>query len=194
VFTPLLRSDATFGGIDFEHDMAKRTWVASGCVAGSRVDGSAQAIAATQRVSNHYFQRPDAADLNLTYDTTRTSMQGYTSELALQHQGPTFGSIAVKASSPGLELNDLGFQSRTGYTAVSTLIGRQDFKAGAHLNNWNAFVFENDAFNYGGKGIFHGYAARTNTTFLNLSPAGARLSVPADSTPEFQPTQPNKIV
>ncbi len=181
VFSPLLRSDATFGGIDFEHDMAKRAWIASGFVAGSRVAGSPHAIAATQRVSNHYFQRPDAAALGLSYDTTRTSMQGYISELALQRQGPTFGSIAVKASSPGLELNDLGFESRTGYSAVSTLIGRQDFKAGAHLSSWNAFVFENDAFNYGGRGIFHGYAARTNTTFLNLWTAGGGIIYTADS-------------
>ena len=181
VFAPFLRSDATFGGLDFEHDMAQRTWIASGFVAGSRVQGSPQSVAATQRVSNHYFQRPDAADLGLSYDTTQTSMQGYISEVALQHQGSTFGSIAVKTSSPGLELNDLGFQSRTGYSAVSTLIGQQDFKAGAHLRSWNAFVFQNDAFNYGGKGIFHGYAARVNGTFLNLWNASAGVTYTADA-------------
>ena len=176
VYAPFLRSDATFGGIDFEHDMAKRTWIASGFVAGSRVQGTPQAIAATQRVSNHYFQRPDAADLGLSYDTSRTSLQGYISELALQRSGPTFGSIAVKTSSPGLELNDLGFQSRTGYSSVSTIIGQSNFTAGQHLRNWNAFVFQNDAFNYGGKGIFHGYAARTNATFLNLWSAGGGVN------------------
>ena len=181
VFSPLLRSDATFGGIDFEHDMAKRTWIASGFVAGSRVQGSPQAIAATQRLSNHYFQRPDAGDLGLRYDTTRTALQGYISEVALAHQGPTFGSIAVKTSSPGLELNDLGFQGQTGYRSVSTIIGRQDFTAGAHLRSWNTFLYQNDAFNYGGKGIFHGYAAKVNGTFLNLWSAGAGLTYTADS-------------
>ena len=181
VFSPLLRSDATFGGIDFEHDMAKRTWIASGFVAGSRVQGSPPAIAATQRVSNHYFQRPDAADLNLNYDTTRTSMQGYISEVALQHQGATFGSIAVKTTSPGLELNDLGFQGQTGYRAVSTLIGRQDFTAGAHLRSWNGYVYQNDAFNFGGKGIFHGYNMRLNGTFLNLWSAGVGVRYTADA-------------
>lgn len=168
VFAPLLRSDATFGGIDFEHDMQNRTWITSGFLAGSLVKGSRQAIAATQRVSNHYFQRPDSADLGLSYDTTRTSLQGYIGEIALQKSGATFGSIAMKTSSPGLEINDLGFQSRTGYSAVSTIIGRQDFKAGRIFRNWNAFVFQNDAFNFGGKGIFHSYAGRTNGTFNNL--------------------------
>ncbi len=181
VFAPLLRSDATFGGVDFEHDMANRTWIASGFLAGSIVQGSDKAIAATQRVSNHYFHRPDAKDLGLTYDSTRTSLQGYIGEVALQKSGATWGSIAVKASSPGLELNDLGFQSRTGYTAISTIIGRQDFKAGRIFRNWNAFAFQNDAFNYGGRGIYHGYAVRANGTFNNLW--GASLGV--THSPDF---------
>jgi hypothetical protein len=167
-FAPLLRSDATFGGIDFEHDMAKRTWITSGFLAGSVVQGSEKAIALTQRASNHYFQRPDSAALNVHYDSTRTSLRGFISELALQKQGSTFGSIAVKTSSPALELNDLGFQSRTGYSAISTLIGRQSYTAGQHLRSWSAFVYQNDAFNYGGRAIFHGYAANGNATFLNL--------------------------
>ncbi|CAN5881690.1 hypothetical protein BH11GEM1_BH11GEM1_32960 [soil metagenome] len=181
VFAPLLRSDATFGGVDFEHDMAKRSWIASGFLAGSLVSGSERAIAATQRVSNHYFQRPDAADLGLSYDSTRTSLRGWIGEAALAKQGANFGSIAVKRSSPGLELNDLGFQSRTGYTAISTIVGHQDFTAGAHLRNWSWFAFQNDAFNYGGRGLFHGYAARANGTFLNLWSANVGVSHTLDN-------------
>ncbi len=167
LFAPLLRSDATFGGVDFEHDMAKRSWIVSGFAAGSRVNGSRQAIALTQRNSTHYFQRPDATSY-LTYDSTRTSLDGYVTELALQKNGANFGSIALKASSPGLELNDLGLQGRTGYTALSTLIGHQDFKAGAHLRSWSAVVYENDSWNYGGRDIFHGYAGQASGTFTNL--------------------------
>ena len=166
-FAPLLRSDATFGGVDFEHDMAKRSWIASGFLAGSTVKGSARAIALTQRTSTHYLQRPDSAALHLHYDSTRTSFNGYIGELALQKQGATLGSIAVKASSPGLELNDLGLQSRTGYRAISTLVGRQSYTAGTHLSNWSTFVYENDAFNYGNRPIFRTYAAGVNATFLN---------------------------
>ena len=181
VFAPLLRSDATFGGVDFEHDMAKRSWIASGFLAGSIVSGSERAIAATQRVSNHYFQRPDAADLGLTYDSTRTSLRGWIGEAALAKQGANFASIAVKRSSPGLELNDLGFQSRTGYTALSTIIGHQDFAAGAHLRSFSWFAYQNDAVNYGGRGIYHGYAARAHGTFLNLWSASAGVTRTLDS-------------
>ena len=181
VFAPLLRSDATFGGVDFEHDMAKRSWIVSGFLGGSVVRGSEKAIAATQRVSTHYFQRPDAAELGLRYDSTRTSLRGWIGEAALAKQGANFGSIAVKASSPGLELNDLGFLGRTGYTAVSTIVGHQDFTAGTHLRNFSWFAFQNDAFNYGGRGLFHGYAARANGTFLNLWSAGLGVSHTLDN-------------
>ncbi len=166
-FAPLLRSSATFGGVDFEHAMQKRRWIASGFLGGSLVRGSEGAIAATQRTSAHYFHRPDSALLNLSYDTTRTSLSGYIGEVALAKNGVTFASIALKTTSPGLELNDLGLQGRTGYSAISTLIGRRSNGAGTHLNNWSAYVYQNDAFNYGGRGIYHGYAASGNATFLN---------------------------
>ena len=166
VFAPVLRRAATVGGIDFEHDMAQRSWILSGFAAGSRVTGSRQAIAQTQCNSNHYFQRPDATDY-LTYDSTRTSMAGYIGEVTLAKNGPTFGSVAVKASSPGLELNDLGQQSRTGYKALSTLVGRSEYKAGRHLSSWTAVMFENDTWDYGGNAILHGYGAQGRTTFLN---------------------------
>jgi hypothetical protein len=162
----VLRSNATFGGVDFEHDMQKRTYVLSGFVAGSLVQGSEQAIARTQRTSNHYFQRPDAP--YLTYDSTRTSLRGYITEGAFQKNGTTFGSIAVKASSPGLELNDLGFQSRTGYKALSTLIGRQSYTAGTTFRSWSAFVYQNDTWNYGDRPVYHGYAGRASGTFRNF--------------------------
>ncbi|HEX2781355.1 MAG TPA: DUF5916 domain-containing protein, partial [Gemmatimonadaceae bacterium] len=34
--------------------------------------------------------------------------------------------------------------------------------------NWNAFVFQNDAFNWGGRPVFHGYSARTNATLKSF--------------------------
>lgn len=179
-FSSLLRSNATFGGLDFEHDMMKRRWVASGFVGGSLVQGSQQAIAATQRTSAHYFQRPDSSELNLSYDTTLTSLKGMIGEVALAKNGDTFGSIAVKTSSPGLELNDLGLQGRTGYSALSTLIGRQSFTAGKHLNSWSAFVYQNDTWNYGGRAIFHGYAANGNATWNNQWGGNAGFSYSPD--------------
>jgi hypothetical protein len=130
------------------------------------VRGSERAIAATQRNATHNFARPDAR--YLTYDSTRTSLGGYITEVALQKNGSVFGSVALKATSPGLELNDLGFQSRTGFRAVSTLLGKQSYTANKRFRDWSAFVYQNDVWNYGDRPIYHGYAGQANATFLNF--------------------------
>jgi hypothetical protein len=67
-----------------------------------------------------------------------------------------------------LEVNDLGFQSITDYRSISTLIGQQDYTAGAHFSNWTAFVYENDTWNFGNRPTYRGYAGSANATLLNL--------------------------
>jgi hypothetical protein len=91
---------------------AKKDWVVTGRLAGSRLDGSTAAVEAVQRSSQHYFQRPDSRTVRL--DPLATSMSGWTGALNLNRQG---GGIrfngALWAVSPGFESNDLGFNSRT---------------------------------------------------------------------------------
>jgi len=91
---------------------AKKDWVVTGRLAGSRLDGSAAAVETVQRSSQHYFQRPDARTVRL--DPSATSLSGWTGALNLNRQG---GRIRVNgalwAVSPGFESNDLGFNSRT---------------------------------------------------------------------------------
>ena len=120
VFQDLLRSSATFGGIDFQSATQGRQWVVSGFAAGSRVSGSSQSIAATQLNSSHYYQRPDADYIE--FDPNRTSLDGHIAEVAVAKNGAWYGSLALKEASPGLELNDMGFQGRTDYRALSDLL------------------------------------------------------------------------
>ncbi len=151
-FLSTLHRDATLGGIDFEHGMHNRGWVLSGYLAGSRVAGTPQAIALTQRSSTHYLQRPDAS--YLTYDPSRTSLSGYSDELALEKaSGAVYGSVAYKEMNPGFELNDLGYVGRGDYRALSTLVGYQDYTAGRHLRTFGASAFSANAWNFGGTGI-----------------------------------------
>ncbi len=165
-FTPFLHANATFGGLDFEHGIGDRTWILSGFVAGSRVAGSREAVALTQRNSTHYFQRPDAG--YLTFDSTRTALGGYEGELALQKSGNLFGSLAYKEMSPGFDINDLGFVGRGDYRALSYLVGYQNFQAGKHLQNYSLFAYANHVWNFGGQPIYQGAAASVNVTFNNL--------------------------
>ena len=170
VFNPLLRSDATFAGVDFEHSMFKRSWVTSGFVGFSRVGGSKEAISATQRNSSHYYQRPDADYIE--YDAERTSLSGHIGEIALQKNGALHGSLAYKEVSPGLELNDMGFQGRTDYRALSVLTGYQHDKGGKTFRDYLAYGYGNQTWNFGGTPILSSVAGGAQGTLNNFMYVG----------------------
>jgi hypothetical protein len=123
--TPYLHRSAYVGAMDFRQRFFDKTYEISGSLDWSRVAGSAQAIAATQRSSVHYYQRPDAG---LPLDTTRTSLGGDAQAIA-------FGKIAgahtnfqtaYQRISPGFEINDLGYLQSAGHQAWMTWIGLFD--------------------------------------------------------------------
>ena len=61
-------------------------------------------------VSARYYQRPDAAHLEL--DPSATSMTGWNAQVDLNRNGGSFRpNVSVWAVSPGFESNDLGFQT-----------------------------------------------------------------------------------
>jgi hypothetical protein len=165
VFEPLLRSNATFGGLDFQAANQGRSWILSGFAAGSRVAGSASSISSTQLNSSHYYQRPDADYIE--YDPNRTSLTGHIEEIALAKNGAWYGSAALKQVSPGLELNDMGFIGRTDYRALSTLYGYQDFQAGKYFRQYGYYAYNNETWNFGGDHIYDGSSIGAYATFLN---------------------------
>jgi hypothetical protein len=71
-------------------------------------------------------------------------------EIALQKNGGLHGSIAYKEVSPGFEINDMGFQGRTDYRALSLLNGFQQDKAGKHFRDYLAYWYANETWNFGG--------------------------------------------
>jgi hypothetical protein len=115
---PFLRRSAYTGGVDFRHQFADQNYEFSGYAAASSVQGSAQAIARTQRSSVHYYQRPDD---DIEYDSTRTSLGGYTGQLGLNKRGggPWRFWMGGWYRSPGLEINDLGFMTNANNMGVS---------------------------------------------------------------------------
>ncbi|HEX4600227.1 MAG TPA: DUF5916 domain-containing protein, partial [Gemmatimonadales bacterium] len=82
--SPYLRQSAYTGALDFRHRLPKDVYEIAGSVDLTRVAGSRQAIAATQRDAVHYYQRPDAG---LLFDTTRTSLSGDAEELHFSKVG-----------------------------------------------------------------------------------------------------------
>ena len=161
-----LRRGAYLGGIDFEHSWSRRQWIMTGFAAGSRVEGTPQAIDLTQRAGSRYFQRPDAQYVHL--DSARTSLEGYQAEIAVQRTGSVFGSIATKVVSPGFEINDIGFQSTVDYRVVSTLLGYQNQTPGKLLRTFDFYGLTNNAWNFGNTSVANTMLAGGDVQFNNL--------------------------
>jgi hypothetical protein len=115
----LLRSSAVTGGLDFRHRFLNRNFQVTARLVGSRVNGSAEAMDLTQQNAVHAYQRPDA---DLDYDPTRTSLTG-------DFEQVTFGKVgggnfrfetSYQRTSPGFEINDLGFLNRADKQNQST--------------------------------------------------------------------------
>ena len=121
---PYLHSSAYVGAMDFRHRFPGGRYELSGSADFSRVAGSAQAIAATQRDATHYYQRPDA----LRFDSTRTSLTGDAEMLQFGKVGGAhlLFQSNLEHRSPGFEINDLGYLQRADQIAWSTWAGYFD--------------------------------------------------------------------
>jgi len=176
----LLRSSAYVGGLDLNHSWKNRDWAFDASLAWSQVQGLPSVIAATQQSSARYFQRPDARSFHL--DPNLTSLSGYAGQAALSKSGGLHwgGNLAYQFATPGLEVNDLGFQSQADRRALSTDLHYQENKPGRFLRNWLVAGFTNQAWNYDGDITFNNYASFAQGIFNNF----AGLFVRADYSAE----------
>ena len=103
----------TFGTDGWLFLDSSKTWVTTAWIASSRIAGSPARMTAVQENSVHYFQRPDAPGIHV--DSNATSLNGMAARLTLAKQrGNTSVNSALGIISPGFDVNDLGFMSRTG--------------------------------------------------------------------------------
>ena len=122
--SPYLHSSAYVGAMDFRHRFPGGRYELSGSVDFSRVAGSAQAIASTQRDATHYYQRPDVP----RFDSTLTSLSGDAEALQFGKVGGNhvLFQTNVERRSPGFEINDLGYLQRADQMTWSTWAGYFD--------------------------------------------------------------------
>jgi hypothetical protein len=145
-------------------------------VAASRVGGSADAIARTQRSSARYYQRPDAD--YLAVDDGRTSLGGTASALAIRRSGDWDMSVQLRSVTPGFEMNDMGFSNRSDFRSLATFLGRRITPARetAIFRQYSMAAFTTHAWNTGGDATFADLGLGLNGTFRNLWNAGLNLS------------------
>lgn len=147
-----LPSAAYAVGFHGRHRFWNNQWLVEGTVAGSAVSGSELAIARLQRSPARYFQRPDAE--HVRFDPTRTTLSGGMARLQLARvEGRWRGGTILLASTPGFEVNDVGFQQATDLTVAGVYAGRLEFRPGAVFRTWNLFANTFGAWTFGGEPV-----------------------------------------
>ncbi|PWG05534.1 DUF5916 domain-containing protein [Polaribacter aquimarinus] len=111
-FTELHKAAYT-AGIDFQHNWKNRTYYIDGNVIFSNVQGTEEAITATQRTLRHNFQRVGAS--HVFVDNNKTALTGTGGRIEIGKNGGDNWRFngGVIWRSPELELNDVGFLRRT---------------------------------------------------------------------------------
>ena len=167
-----LRRSAISGGVDFSHRFAGRRYQLNGYVAGSRVAGSREAIARTQRSFVHLFDRVDGGSAGLEFDSTRTSLRGLTSQLFLNRTaGLLRFSTGYTRTTPGFEINDAGFLGRADEQMYSNWAGLRFLKprlfyrmVGLNFNQWTGWNTHGERLNLGGN--INGHSQLKNNWFV----------------------------
>jgi len=144
-----LTSSAYAGGVDFFHKFAGNRFAVNGSFAGSHIRGDPSAITLRQRSSARYYQRPDQDYVSV--DTAATSMTGYAASLQLgKISGNWIYGTDFYAYSPGLEVNDAGFETVVDRIFHGMRVTRRWLDPGKVFRNfWISSTFA-QAWNFGG--------------------------------------------
>jgi hypothetical protein len=145
-----LATDAFTAGVDFSHFFGNRAWSLEMMAVGSNVRGSEAAIGDLQQNAVHYFQRPDASHLSL--DLGRTSLSGHGGSFRIARAGASKWKLSgdLHWSSPGLELNDVGYLRQADLIDSGVSVGYVETEPHGWLRQWDLFLEREDQWDFGG--------------------------------------------
>ena len=170
------RSSAYVAGLDFSHQFLARNWVVAGFAAGSRIAGRASAITDAQRSSARYYNRPDADHLEL--DPAATSLAGYNASLELRKQAGQHwrGNVGLTLTSPGYEVNDLGFQRDADRIAGAAQLRYQETRLGPVFRSWSTSVQMDRSWSYGRELVGSSLSGNANVQHLSFWNLGLNVA------------------
>jgi hypothetical protein len=144
-----LRTAAYAGGLDLGHRFAHGRYSFFAALAGSYIRGDTLAIQLAQRSSARYYQRPDAG--YVSYDPAKTSLAGWNAVLGFsKDQGATFYAVGAEATSPGWEINDLGYKTRSDRLSLFVGGGQRWTQPGRVFRNGQVSANVSLGWNFGG--------------------------------------------
>jgi len=166
-------------GFDWYSATKDRTYTFFGQYALSNVNGSATAIDRLQRSSARYFQRPDRKSgsnglFSDAYDPKATSLTGYGGYARVAKEAGTWlWESMVNYRSPGFEVNDISFNTRSDYIWMNTNFARSIVKPGPIFRNYFAVANFQQQFNYDGDVTDREFALGDFTQLKNFWGASA---------------------
>ena len=139
-----LPSEAFSGGVDFEHNWggpSQRRWSLSGYVAGTRVQGTPEAMLEIQTNPQHYYQRPDADYLSV--DSTATHLTGFNWNLQFARQSAEHWTwnLSFEHLSPDFSVNDLGFNNQNEQFDFTGDVTYREIDPGPLFRSWRLSMF-----------------------------------------------------
>ncbi|CAN5626842.1 hypothetical protein BH23BAC4_BH23BAC4_16960 [soil metagenome] len=164
-----LPTSAAVLGLDGQHSWSDRAWSVGGVAAYSRVSGDSRAISTLQRASQRYLQRPDARSFE--FDPLATAMRGYHAEASIQHasgRSPWRASFTATATSPGFEVNDVGFQTRADFLTANGYLEHFISRPIGPMRWLGLYSLGTFATNYDGDAILGMAMGGAYTQFANL--------------------------
>jgi hypothetical protein len=171
-----LRSSAQAGGIDFFHRFGRNRWSINGTVSGSVIRGDSVAILAAQRSSVRYYQRPDQDYARL--DPGARSLGGYNVSLS---GGKIAGAWLVGsdffATSPGFEVNDVGFLQLADRIFHGVRVTRRWLQPTRRFRYAQLYATASNQWNYGGTRVAGGFFAGGSGQLRNYWTASLNASV-----------------
>ncbi len=163
-----LHSRAYTFGADARHRFGDDRFVVSGYLLGSALQGSAAAIARTQRSPARYFQRPDAE--HTRFDPALTSLNGWAGSATFAKISGGYWRFATGAlaRSPGFDSNDLGFMREADLAVPFVWVGYQHYQPSEHLQRWSLDANAWTPYSFGGEPYQKGVNVSGNATFNNF--------------------------
>ncbi|UCC72866.1 MAG: carbohydrate binding family 9 domain-containing protein [Gemmatimonadota bacterium] len=172
-----LGSAAYAVGLEAFHWWGSRTYFVGATVAGSRIEGDPAAMLRAQMSSSRYFQRPDAAHVDL--NPARTSLSGHGGSVTLGKGGNAnlLYNLRLNWRSPGFELNDLGFTRLADAVQEKIWIG-YDFNRPVGAFRHLAFATEHlGRWSFGGENLLNEVYVQAEAQLRSFWVAWARFYV-----------------
>ena len=162
-----LVNQAWVGGVDGHYFLdARHDWVWTGGFSAGTVQGSRESVLRLQLAEQRYYQRPDAD--YVTLDPTRTSLGGWSGRTNIhKNTGNVIFDAGVWGVSPGLEVNDLGFERQTDRLGGHGMVTFRKLTPDRWTRSRQVWVSKWWTYNFGGDSNGNGVSAQASALLRN---------------------------